>query len=236
MPHPPERLAPGVHRIDTIPVRAAVSVFLIEGTDGFTLVDTGSRGSLRRIVPALGALGVSPAGLARILLTHHHADHLGGLPAIRAWAPGAEVIAPAHEAAIVRGEQPADRPSNAFLRLAVRLQRLPTAPVDRVVAEGDEVGGFRVVATPGHTLGHVSLLRERDGLLLAGDALANLPAPIGLGVGVFRGICADPAGATRSAEKLLAAGFSTIACSHGPPLRLGAEELVQAAVARSRAR
>ena len=54
--------------------------------------------------------------------------------------------------------------------------------MDWVVREGDIVGGFRVVLTPGHTLGHASLLREEDGLLFTCDAFGVLLREIRIGV------------------------------------------------------
>jgi len=156
----PERVAPGAYRVDAIGLSNAVSVLLVEGVDGWTLIDTGLGSSPGRIWEALATLGGRPEDLRRIYLTHHHIDHIGGLPSVHEWAPDAEVMASEHEAMIISGERNPDTSSGAAFRLANRLTKLPVVTVDRVVAEGEDVAGFRVLLTPGHTLGHTSLLRS----------------------------------------------------------------------------
>ncbi len=47
--------------------------------------------------------------------------------------------------------------------------------VDRALAEGDEVAGFRVLDTPGHSPGHVAYWRESDGVLICGDVMRSCP-------------------------------------------------------------
>ena len=232
MAAPPELVAPGVSRVDAIGLQNMISVVLLGNDDGWTLVDTGLASSVGRIREALGALGSGPEDLKRIFLTHQHDDHTGGLPGLLEWAPHAEVGAPPHEAEVVSGRRGLDPQSNPVLRFLARNAELPPVPVTKVLREGDFVSGFRVIATPGHTPGHVSLLRDGDGLLFTADAFGCLPRKIR--VGVRKAVCVDPPEARRSAEKLLAEGFATVVMSHGPVLRSGAKKTLRAVVARSR--
>lgn len=101
-----------------------------------------------------------------------------------------------------------DPPSNALVRFFARRAQLPTVSVDRIVREGDSLAGLRVIATPGHTRGHTSLISDKHGLLFTGDAFGSVPFKARVGVRKF--ICADPAEAQRSAEKLLREEFSTV--------------------------
>jgi glyoxylase-like metal-dependent hydrolase (beta-lactamase superfamily II) len=228
----PEELAPGIYRIDAIRFSHAINLLAVSADDGWTLIDTGMTGSPPRIQAALAGLGLGPSALARIYLTHHHQDHVAGLPGLRSWAPGAEIVAPEHDADIIEGIRPMDPSSSPLLRLAQRRGRLPVVPVGRRVREGDRVAGMRVIATPGHTLGHTSLLAEEAGLLLTGDAFGALPRK--LRVGVRKAFCTDPALARRSAEKLLEEDYRTVVFSHGPVLRAGAKDQLRRIVAACR--
>ncbi len=226
----PEGVAPGAYRVDAIGLPNSISVLLVEGDDGWTLVDAGVRGSAERIREALLALGGRPEDLRRIYLTHHHIDHIGGLPGVRGWAPGAEVMASEHEAMIVSGERNPDRSSGLAFRLANRVMKLPRVPVDRVVAEGETVAGFRVLLTPGHTLGHTSLLRDEDGLLFTADAFGAMVSKVK--VGGLKAACTDPPLAKRSSEKILAEEFDTVVMTHGKPIHAGARRRLKEAVDR----
>jgi glyoxylase-like metal-dependent hydrolase (beta-lactamase superfamily II) len=228
----PELVAPGVYRVDAIGLQNTISVLLLENEDGWTLVDTGLASSVGRIRDALGALGSGPEDLKRIFLTHQHNDHTGGLPGLLEWAPHAEVGASPHEAEVVSGRRGLDPQSNPVLRFLARNAELPPVPVTKVLREGDFVSGFRLIATPGHTPGHVSLLRDGDGLLFTADAFGCLPRRIR--VGVRKAVCVDPPEARRSAEKLLAEDLSTVILAHGKTLRVGAKERLREVVARCR--
>jgi glyoxylase-like metal-dependent hydrolase (beta-lactamase superfamily II) len=228
----PERLAPGVYRADAIGFKNAINVLLLENDDGWTLVDTGVAGSVERIKGAITSLGSGPQDLKRIFVTHQHDDHTGGLKGLLEWAPEAEVGSTAHEADVISGRRGLDPPSNAFFRRMVRNTKPPGVPVGKVLREGDIVSGFRLISTPGHTLGHVSLLRDSDGLLLTADAFGCLPRRIR--VGVRKALSTDPPLAKRSAQKLLAQDFTTVVMAHGPVLRSGVREKLQGAVERCR--
>lgn len=231
MAHSPQTIAPGVYRLDAIAWPNAVSVFLLEDDQGWTLVDAGVNGSSERIWEGLSELGGRSEELRRIYITHHHPDHIGGLPGVRKWAPQAELVASEREASIISGRLTPEQPSGTIFRLlAKRLPSLPVIPVDTVACEGDELAGFRIIATPGHSLGHTSLINEQHGVLLTGDAFGCLPFKIRVGVRKF--LCADPARAKRSAEKLLTEEFSTVAFSHGKTVSEYAHRLLGDATSR----
>ena len=148
------------------------------------------------------------------------------------WAPRAEVGATAHEAEVISGRRTLDPPSNAFFRRMIGDAQGPGVPVGKVLREGDLVSGFRIISTPGHTPGHVSLLRDSDGLLFTADAFGCLPLKIR--VGVRKALCTDPPLAKRSAQKLLSQSFSTVVMAHGPVLRENARTRLQRVVERCR--
>ena len=228
----PELIAPGVYRVDAFGLSNAINVLLLENDDGWTLVDTGVGSSVGRIRDAITALGSRPEDLKRIFLTHQHNDHTGGLSGLLRWAPHAQVGAPPHEAEVISGRRGKDPFSHPVLRFLARNAELPTAPVTKVLREGDFVSGFRVISTPGHTRGHISLLRDSDGLLFTADAFGRFPRKIR--VGIRKAVCTDPVEAKRSAEKLLEEHFSAAVFAHGPVLQTGAKGRLREAVARCR--
>jgi glyoxylase-like metal-dependent hydrolase (beta-lactamase superfamily II) len=231
MARSPEKIAAGVYRVDTIRIPNAINVLLLENDDGWTLVDTGAEGEANRIRDTLASLGSGPEGLKRIFLTHHHPDHIAGLEGLNEWAPDAELGATEYEALVISGNLPPAVPSNPILRRLAD-QDMPTFPVGKILREGDFVSGFRIVSTPGHSPGHVSLLRDADGLLFTADAFGCLPWKIR--VGVRKGLCTDPPMARRSAQKLLGERFATVVMAHGPVLRSDARARLQRAVDRCR--
>lgn len=226
----PELVATGVYRVDAIGLKNTINVLLLENHDGWTLVDTGLASSVKRIQSALAALGSRPEDLKRIFLTHQHDDHTGGLKGLLQRAPQAEVGATEHEANVISGRRRMDPSSNPILRRLSANAKPPGVAVDKVLAEGDFVSGFRLIATPGHTLGHVSMLRDEDGLLFTADAFGSLLKPAGIKVGVMAAFCTDPAMARRSAHKLLGEDFETVIFSHGETLRTAAESRLRCAV------
>src|SRR3954452_7860488 len=93
-----EEVVPGLHRIDLGPVNA----YLLDTGDGPVLIDTGFPGDELRILGALAELALPPHGLRDIVLTHAHADHVGGSGALRA-GPGALIAMHPLAAALVAG-------------------------------------------------------------------------------------------------------------------------------------
>jgi glyoxylase-like metal-dependent hydrolase (beta-lactamase superfamily II) len=124
------------------PVDLDVRCFLVPHATGITLVDAGLGHSVGAIAAKLGEVGAGWGDVTDVVLTHHHPDHVGGLGEVVALAAGATVWG---------------NPGDDF----------PVAV--EAVGDGDVVRGLRVVATPGHTAGHLSLLAEDDGVLLVGD-------------------------------------------------------------------
>jgi glyoxylase-like metal-dependent hydrolase (beta-lactamase superfamily II) len=147
-----------------------VNAYLVPEDDGLTLVDTMLSGSADGILVAADRLG---APIVRIVLTHAHNDHSGSLDALAARLPEAEVVISQREAPLLAGDHsPAPGEPDSPLRGGWPKQ-IDTRPT-RLVADGDRIGSLRVVAAPGHTPGHIALLDERDGTLIAGDAFSTL--------------------------------------------------------------
>jgi len=145
-----------------------VNAYLVAEEDGLTLIDTGLPGSQRRILERAEELGVP---IVRIALTHAHSDHVGSLDALASALPGVQVIISEREAPLLRGDkdlrgrEPGNRVRGSFPTVITR----PT----RLVNDNEYVGSLRVIASPGHTPGHVAFLDTRDGTLYAGDVFTT---------------------------------------------------------------
>jgi glyoxylase-like metal-dependent hydrolase (beta-lactamase superfamily II) len=147
-----------------------VNVYLVREDDGFTVVDTGVEACAKKIVEVAQKTGLP---IVRILPTHAHPDHTGGVDALHALVPNAELIMPARDARLLAGDMTLDanEPQNK-LKGRVVSKTVPT----RLVNEGDRVGSLQVIASPGHTPGHASFLDARDRTLIAGDAFQTMGA------------------------------------------------------------
>jgi glyoxylase-like metal-dependent hydrolase (beta-lactamase superfamily II) len=155
-----------VHRISRL---GFVNCFLVEEDDGLTLIDTMIGGSAKRILAASEQVG---RPIVRILLTHAHGDHVGSLDALATRLPEAEVLISARDARLMAGDQGLD-PGEPVDKLRGSYPKVETRP-GRTLSASDRVASLEVVASPGHTPGHVSLLDTRDRTLYCGDAYTTI--------------------------------------------------------------
>jgi glyoxylase-like metal-dependent hydrolase (beta-lactamase superfamily II) len=148
------------------PIIFPINAYLVREEDGFTLVDTGLASTGPKILAAARSLGLP---IARIALTHAHGDHVGGLDAVHAAFPDAEVSISARDARPLTGDMSRD-PDEPQAKLRGQFVKRETQPT-RLLQAGDRVGSLEVVAAPGHTPGQVAFLDTRDNTLIAADAL-----------------------------------------------------------------
>jgi glyoxylase-like metal-dependent hydrolase (beta-lactamase superfamily II) len=234
-------VAPGVHRIED----AYTNLYLVEDGGRITVVDAGVPPSWESLVSALGRLGRRPADVAAVVLTHAHFDHVGFAERARTTL-GVPVWI--HENDVPLAHRPMQYTRR---RSPLRyLRHRKALPVFAALARGravfpppvrelrrfsggalDVPGAPRVIATPGHTLGHCSLhLPDRD-TLIAGDAVVTLDPYTGRRGPriVARAATADPERARSSLDAIAATGAGTVLCGHGEPWHDGAQALVEAA-------
>jgi glyoxylase-like metal-dependent hydrolase (beta-lactamase superfamily II) len=196
----------------------AFNCYLVREDDGFTLVDTNLPGSAKGILAAAQRLGVP---IRRIALTHAHMDHVGSLDALHKLLPDVEVSISERDARFLRGDKSLD-PDEPQVKLRGGYLVCKTTP-NRLLHAGDTIGSLEVIASPGHTPGHIAFFDHRDGTLIAGDAYGT-QAGIVTG-GTLRLLFPFQALATwhkpmsiRSAEQLVKLRPSRLAVGHGKVL------------------
>ncbi|HEX5983532.1 MAG TPA: MBL fold metallo-hydrolase [Solirubrobacterales bacterium] len=202
-------LAPGVWRLKEFPA-PTINVYLAEDV----LVDAGRTWDRRRIFAELEGREIS-----MLALTHVHPDHQGVAKDV-CEARGVPLACHAEDVDAMEGRRPVQEASrsNPVNRLVASIWQGPPYEVDRVLQEGDEVAGFRVVHTPGHSRGHVVYFRESDRVAICGDVIRNMSYATGL-----PGIKEPPPVFTydmeenrRSIRKLAELEPSLILPGHGP--------------------
>lgn len=208
-------LAPGVRRLPLLPFDA-LNVYLL----GDVLVDAGTRRSEGPLLEALEG-----HELRAHVLTHAHPDHQGASDAI-CRALGIPLWCGEHDRrAAERGAFDAPwrgRKRRPLFRLAEPVGG-PGHPVDRALRGGNTIGDFVVVETPGHTPGHISFWRERDGVVILGDVASHRNV-LSLSRGLrepSRAFTVDPEANRRSIRAIAALHPQVVAFGHGPPLRDG---------------
>ena len=184
--------AGGWRRVDL----SFVSAYLLIRGAEVAVVDLGTDGSAGAIESALKGAGSGWNAVRHVILTHRHPDHVGGLAG----------VAPQVDAVFYAGE--AD------------ISAIDSAKPLKPVADGDEVFGLRIVGTPGHTAGHVSVFDPSTGTLVAGDALRTTSGLIGPDPQYTD----DKTQAAASVRKLAAFDVRAILPGHGDPLTTGAAD------------
>lgn len=206
-----KQLADDLYVLDGFPPYA-INVYLV----GDVLVDAATRRAGKRILRQLQGRTVNTHAV-----THAHPDHQGA----------SHEVCEALDIPLWCGERDADaiedgrigerQPQHPINSLFDRMWTGPPHPVARRLSEGDMVGGFKVLDTPGHSAGHISLWRESDGALICGDVFTNIDQLTGIpGLHEPKSFFSpDPARNRESMRQLAALEPQLVCFGHGRPLR-----------------
>jgi glyoxylase-like metal-dependent hydrolase (beta-lactamase superfamily II) len=207
-------------------------VYLIEDDDGYTLVDTGLAASAMRIAKELVQSRRKLDAIRRIIITHAHYDHIGGLVRLKEMT-GAQVIAHPLEKKVIQGEMAEARPKKATLSLIGKLmwqpgRTWPGVEVSREVNDGDVLsdvmGGLHIIHAPGHAPGQIALWQPAWRVLICGDAMMNIPK-LSLPLEAYT---VDMAQARHTVQMLAQLDPAIVCFGHGSPIFLQAGEKLRA--------
>jgi glyoxylase-like metal-dependent hydrolase (beta-lactamase superfamily II) len=239
----PTEVADRVYRIGT---RWASFYLVVDGNEA-VMIDAGYPGYLTQLWACAEAVGVGHGGVRGVIVTHHHVDHAGTAEAVRRKS-GAQTFAGAEDVAKVCGHETSHPPHGfwreswrpsmiAYLLHSARVGGSRYHPVKEVSPLGSEEtldlpGQPRVVATPGHTAGHRSVVLSERGVLFTGDALVNFDYASGkAGLSLHR-FNEDRVRATSSLARLEEVDAETLLFGHGDPWRGDVKSAVEEARAR----
>ncbi|HMM00095.1 MAG TPA: MBL fold metallo-hydrolase [Bacilli bacterium] len=212
----------------------AIYPTLLADDHNLVLVDCGYVGFFPLIVKALRSQGYDGADLTHILITHHDHDHMGCLSDFKKKYPRIKVVASEIEAPYISGKKKSLRLEQAeklqsklngiqrtdgihFINI---LRSVEPVSVDIMVRDGDVlpwVGGVKVIATPGHMPGHISLLLEKFNVVVAGDAMVIEDNRLEVANPVYT---LDAVTAKKSFDRILRLSPSKIICYHGGPMEI----------------
>ena len=184
--------------VERVALGSVSAYLMVRGTE-VAIVDTGSGGRAGDIEGALVVVGLGWSSVGTVILTHKHGDHVGSLAAVLREVTGAVVGAG-----------------------AANLDGIGGGAALTPLAHGQTVFGTTIIATPGHTDGHISVWDESTRVLVAGDALNGG----GSGVLITDGVggpnpqfTPDMSSAIESARTLARLEPDTIFFGHGDPKR-----------------
>jgi glyoxylase-like metal-dependent hydrolase (beta-lactamase superfamily II) len=172
---------------------------LIRGKEA-AVVDTGTPNNAPKIADVVRTAGLNWDAVHHVILTHYHPDHIGSVGEVLGAAPKATAYAGAPDIPQIKSPRPV-----------------------KAVADNDEVFGLRMIATPGHTPGHVCVFDPAGSLLILGDAMNNIGSKLG---GPNPQYTADMAEAHRSVKKLAKLKFERAVFGHGDPIDKAAAQAI----------
>ncbi|MGH9039094.1 MAG: MBL fold metallo-hydrolase [Acidimicrobiia bacterium] len=178
-----------------------VSAYVLARGREAAIVDTGLEGSEAGIGEAVTAAGLAWADVRHVIVTHKHPDHAGSLAGVLAAATGATAWAGEADIAAIQSPRPLE-----------------------IAADGADIFGLQIVATPGHTPGHICVLDPGARLLVAGDALTNPPEGVAPPNAQYT---EDMPTANASIKKLAGLGLDTVLFGHGDPIEGGAQRALE---------
>jgi glyoxylase-like metal-dependent hydrolase (beta-lactamase superfamily II) len=214
----------------------------VEKEDNLTLIDPGFLSQLPMLEKYLQDIGYEIKNVKQIILTHVHVDHAQAANEVKRKS-GARIYSHWIEARYLAHNPPYMGPPSTqetikkLEKLGVSVESLSNEygtlevepiSVDEQVSDGDMIGSLKVIHTPGHTPGHISLYYEKDKLLLGADSIyKKVFGAEGMYISAPQ-VSMDPTTAIVSVQRLSRVNFDKLLMAHqDSPWLEGAREAVE---------
>lgn len=199
----------------------ACNAYLIPGSK-HVLVDPGPPGSAGELLEKLSLHGISLGDIGLIVITHGHPDHFGCAAQLKEWTRAPLAVQELDAEYLNWGSVPAPKPATRLGSMFKSFFKIKCRPVepDIILRDGDNLGRYagrgRVLLTPGHTAGSISILLP-DGNCIIGDVLmrgfrARTPSS--------PWFAEDSSLVKESLQKVVDAGARTLLPGHGGPFQV----------------
>jgi glyoxylase-like metal-dependent hydrolase (beta-lactamase superfamily II) len=142
--------------------------YIVEFKNHLIIIDAEMDKKAKELIKAIEKIGKRPKA---ILITHAHLDHINGLAKLKEKYPEAEVVSSEEDKAAIEGKKVLlpKGIKGFFFKLAMPFMRYKGVKVSKTFRE--KYGEFKIIRTPGHTKGSVSLLFKK--VLFCGDLIIN---------------------------------------------------------------
>jgi glyoxylase-like metal-dependent hydrolase (beta-lactamase superfamily II) len=209
--------------------KQVITPILLQDECDMILIDCGYPNFMPLLEEAANRHNVTLDSITKLIVTHHDMDHIGSLADLKRAYPHIDIIAHELEAPYIQGAKKSLRLEQAeatfnalqdeakpyaeqFIRF---LQSIEPVAVDRTVSDGERLpwcGGIKIIHTPGHMPGHISLYLPASKTLIAADAVVIEEGKLAIANPQYT---LDLDEAVRSVQRLLDYDIEQIICYHG---------------------
>jgi glyoxylase-like metal-dependent hydrolase (beta-lactamase superfamily II) len=219
-------ILPGIHKVDGV---NSNTYLVLEDNGTLTLVDSGLSSGGKKVLDYVRInFSKQPSDVKLIVLTHPHIDHVRGARAIKK-ATGAKVAIHEQDAVYLAGKKRLSMPrglTGFLFRFFMVFFRSPQVEADIMLKGSEQLPGssLKVVHTPGHTPGSITLYDPQRKTVFVGDAIISNAGKLKEPPKQFT---VDMSEARRSIEIISTLDFEILLSGHGDPVTSGGSQKVR---------